>query len=478
MLVRKPLSSFCPVSIPDTFVLLDLETTGANPVGDRITEIAAIRVERGEIVERWETLVNPQRGIPPFIQSIIGITDEMVRDAPAFAELAPYVRTLLEGAVLVAHNARFDYGFIRNEFAALGEDFDTQVMCTVKFSRALFPQHHRHGLDALIERHGFECDARHRAMGDADVLWQLLQLAERTFSPETLERAWERAMRQPQRAPALPVGTLESLPDAPGVYTFYGEHDEALFVGRANSLRARVSEHFAAIGRKGKEGEMARAVRRVDRTQTPGELAAALLELKLVRELKPRRNHLSGGGAPCALRVELRRRNAPQIRHALINGTDPAEWINLYGAFHGRKEADVVLRNLADSHGLCLRRLGLEPDGSGACSARRAGRCAGACVRKESSEVHDERLISALAPLGVRPWPWDGPVVVTERSEDTGELACHVFDRWCHLGSANSEAALTALLADLPPRAFSFAVWRLFARWLAHPDSEGKIAAV
>src|SRR5690554_647738 len=478
MPVRKPLLSVDPVPRPDTFVLLDLETTGANPVSDRITEIAAIRVEGGEIVERWETLVNPQREIPAFIQNIIGITDEMVREAPVFAEIAPRVRTLLEGAVFVAHNARFDYGFIRNEFAALDEEFDAQVMCTVKLSRALFSHYHRHGLDALIERHGFECDARHRAMGDADVLWQFLQLAERTFPPETLERAWERAMKSPPRAPALPAGTLASLPDAPGVYTFYGEHDEALFVGRAASLRARVNEHFAAIGRKGKEGEMARAVRRVERIETAGELAAALLELKLVQELKPRRNRLSGGGTPCALRVELRRRNVPQIRHTSINGTDPAEWVHLYGAFHGRKEADVVLRRMADSHGLCLRRLGQEQEGSGACSARRAGRCGGACVRKESPELHDERLLNALAPLGVKPWPWDGPVVVTERSEHTGELACQVFDHWCHLGSASSEEALRALLADLPPRAFSFAVWRLFARWLAQPGNESKVAAV
>src|SRR5690606_26813264 len=145
-----------------------------------------------------------------------------------------------------------------------------------------------------------------------------------------LERAWERAMKQPQRAPALPAGTLESLPDAPGVYIFYDENDEALFVGRANSLRARAGEHFAAIGRKGKDGELARAVRRLDRVETPGELSAALLELELVRKLKPRRNRHMGGGSPCALRVELRRRSAPQIRHATINGTDPADWSHLY----------------------------------------------------------------------------------------------------------------------------------------------------
>lgn len=459
--------------LPETYVLLDLETTGANPVSDRITEIAAIRVERGEIVERWETLVNPQRPIPPFIQQIIGITDDMVRDAPPFAELAPRVSALLDGAVFVAHNARFDYGFIRNEFMRLDADFHAPVMCTVKLSRALFPEHHRHGLDALIERHGFQCGARHRAMGDADVLWQFLQLADRQFPLETIERAWEKAMKFPERPPRLPEGILEGLPDAPGVYTFYGDEDAPLFVGRSASLRARVMEHFAAFGRKGKEGDLVRAVRRLEWTETAGELAAALLELDLQRRLAPRHNRSHGpADAACGLRVSLRRRSPPQIQRVKLDGTDPADWQDLYGAFRGRKEADAVLREVAAAYGLCPRRLGLEAAGSGACSARRAGRCAGVCAGRESPEAHDERLLGALAPIGVRAWPWDGPVVVTERSAHTDAVAYQVFDRWCHLGSADSREALASLLADLPPRAFSFDVWRLFTRWLAQPGNE------
>lgn len=464
--------------VPDTFVLIDLETTGANPVTDRITEIAVIRVEHGEIVERWETLVNPQRGIPPFIQDIIGITDDMVREAPMFAELAPRVRALLDAAVFVAHNARFDYGFIRNEFQRIGEDFEAPVMCTVKFSRALYPEHHRHGLDALIERHGFACDARHRAMGDADVLWQFLRLAEARFIPETLEHAWRRAMKFPKRPPALPEGMLEGLPDAQGVYIYFGEGDETLFVGRATSLRARVMEQFAMIERKGKEGELVRAVRRLDWVETPGELAAMLLERELALAHRPRHNRLPAvADEACALSVELRRRSPPLIRAVPIDGTDPATWQWLYGAFRGRKEADAVLRELAANYALCPRRLGLEA-GAGECSARRAGRCAGVCVRRETPEEHDERLLGALAPIGPGPWPWNGPVVVAERSQHTGDEGFQVFDRWCHLGSADSREALATLLGDLPPPAFSLDVWRLFTRWRAQPGSEACIEQV
>jgi DNA polymerase-3 subunit epsilon len=465
-----------PVPVPDIYVLIDLETTGANPVTDRITEIAAIRVEHGEITGRWESLVNPQRRIPPFIQNIIGITDDMVRDAPGFAELAPKVREVLDGATFVAHNARFDYGFICNEFQRLGEQFEAPVMCTVKFSRALFPEHHRHGLDALIDRHGLECGARHRAMGDADAVWQFLQLAQQRFAPETLERAWARAMKFPKRPPALPEGMLEGLPDAPGVYVFLGEGDEPLFVGRAVSLRARLMEQFGAIERKGKEGDLLRAVRRLDWVETAGELSASLLELELVRARRPRHNRpLASSDGPCALHVELRRRSPPLIRRVPIDGSDPAGWIGLHGAFRGAREADAALRDVVAAYGLCRRRCGLESGATGPCSARRAGQCAGACVRRESPETHDERLLGALAPIGVKPWPWDGPIVVTEHSAHTGSHAFQVFDQWCHLGSADSLAALQALLADPRARAFSLDVWRLLTRWMAQPGNVDRI---
>lgn len=465
--------------IPDTFVLIDLETTGANPVSDRITEIAAIRVEGGEIVERWETLVNPGRPIPEFIQQLIGITDAMVADAPPFEALAPRMQALLDGAVFVAHNARFDYGFVLNEFGRLGIDFDAPVMCTVKLSRALQPQHHRHGLDALIERHGFVCDARHRAMGDADVLWQFLQLAGKTFSPEVLEAAWGKAMKFAARPPKLPAGILEGLPDGPGVYVFYGDEDEVLFVGRSVSLRARVMEHFAAFERKGKEGDLARAVRRLEWIETAGDLAASLRELELVQAHRPRHNRVPAAGeAACAFRVTLRRRSAPQLQRVKLDGTDPAEWDGLFGTFRGKKEADSVLRELIAAYGLCPRRLGFEPAGVGACSARRANQCAGVCADRETPEAHDERLLGALAPLGLKPWPWGGPIVATERSAHTGAVTHQVFDEWCHLGSADSDEALAALLADLPPRRFALDICRLLQRWLAQPDSEEKIATV
>ena len=147
--------------------IVDLETTGAHPAHDRVTEIAVIEVEGGEVRDEWSTLVNPETPIPAAIQALTGITNDMVAGAPTFGRLAGDLHERLQGRVFVAHNARFDYGFLKREFARAGLDFRAKTLCTVRLSRRLYPEHARHNLDSLIARHGLQCRARHRALGDA-----------------------------------------------------------------------------------------------------------------------------------------------------------------------------------------------------------------------------------------------------------------------------------------------------------------------
>jgi DNA polymerase-3 subunit epsilon len=156
-------------------VFLDLETTGASAGQDRITEVGLIEVDGGYFVREWSTLVNPGIPIPPLIQSLTGINDGMVATAPHFGDIAQELHEAIAGRTLIAHNARFDYGFLEHEFKRIDQDFSAPVLCTVRLSRKLFPQHARHNLDTLISRHDIDCDARHRALGDARVLWQLAQ---------------------------------------------------------------------------------------------------------------------------------------------------------------------------------------------------------------------------------------------------------------------------------------------------------------
>ena len=168
---------------------VDLETTGGTAVHHRIIEVGIVLLDGGEVVDSWSSLVNPGMRIPPSIEDFTGISNDMVAGAPAFEDLRAEVRRRLDGRLFIAHNARFDYGFVRNEFRRLGERFSAPVLCTVRLSRSLFREHARHNLDALIERYGLDCGQRHRALGDAAVLPPLLAAFENAAGSERLQEA-------------------------------------------------------------------------------------------------------------------------------------------------------------------------------------------------------------------------------------------------------------------------------------------------
>jgi DNA polymerase III epsilon subunit family exonuclease len=300
-----PLSPFVPQPpLPLPLVLLDLETTGAHPERDQIIEVALTRYDPGAPPLRWERLIQPSVPIPPLIERLIGITNEMVSAAPPFAAIADELLALLEGAVLAAHNVRFDYGFLRQAFTACGRTYTAPLFCTVKFAKALEPNERRHGLDALIERHGFTCPARHRARADVAVLEQYLAYAQRTWPAEQLLIAREAAMRHPARPAGLAEGVIEAIPETPGVYLFFGENDLPLYIGKSKALRSRVTAHFSAATRHPADAEIARQIRRLDWIETAGDLHAQLVEAELIQRLKPRYNkRLRANQAAVAIEV-------------------------------------------------------------------------------------------------------------------------------------------------------------------------------
>src|SRR5262252_6899974 len=192
---------------------VDLETTGTVAMRDRVTEIGIVRVIDGELADEWSTLVNPECSIPEEIRVLTGITNEMVRGAPTFPEVRREVFERLDGCVFVAHNARFDYGFLKHEFRRAEMSFTADVLCTVRLSRRLHPEAIGHGLDALIERHGLH-DAisaqtsartgRHSALGDARAIWRFVEKLYRDREAAEIEAAVKRLLRIPSLPPQLP----------------------------------------------------------------------------------------------------------------------------------------------------------------------------------------------------------------------------------------------------------------------------------
>jgi DNA polymerase III epsilon subunit family exonuclease len=193
-------------------VFVDLETTGGNVQLDRITEIGLVEISRSG-VDTWTSLVDPRQEIPPFIQDLTGISNEMVRGQPAFEALADGLAARLEGKLFVAHNARFDYGFLQRSFERAGIQFEADMLCTVQLSRSLFPSAPRHGLSALIERFSLEPLGRHRALADADLIWQFWQVIHAHHPVERIQTAIESLTRRPakdNKAPAQTTGPFPS----------------------------------------------------------------------------------------------------------------------------------------------------------------------------------------------------------------------------------------------------------------------------
>ncbi len=459
--------------------IVDLETTGANASWDRVTEIAVVEVDGGRVSSEWSTLVNPGTGIPPGIQALTGITNEMVADAPAFGDLAASLHERLEGRVFVAHNARFDYGFLRQEFERAGLKFQARTLCTVKLSRRLYPEHPRHNLDSLIARHKLACHARHRAMGDAQAVWQFLRVAADERGAEAVAEAATAVSRLPALPPHVSRDVVDAIPEAPGVYLFYGEGDAPLYVGKSIEMRSRVLSHFAADLRSAKEMQLAREVRRIEWRRSCGELGALLLESRLVKDLLPVFNRQLRRASDLCGFVPL-----PQgLRLARGEEIDADTVGELHGVFRTRRAAMEALRGIADEHGLCLQSLGIERakggvGGGGACFRHQIRRCAGLCAGKETAAAHQGRLVAALARLKRVAWPWRGPIGVVEHDRERDATEVHVIHQWCWLGTAKDDAEVAELLQGARKPRFDLDQYRILSRHLAGTKAHGRARVV
>jgi DNA polymerase-3 subunit epsilon len=404
---------------------VDLETTGGQAARDRVIEAGVVLLEDGRVVEEWSTLVNPGVRIPYAIQEFTGISEAMVADAPPFAEIAAALAARLDGRLFVAHNARFDYGFLRAEFRRLGRRFRAPVLCTVRLSRALTPGERGHNLDAVMARWGIECAARHRALGDARVLAELLQRARARFAHAELDGIVQRLMAAPRLPPQLDPAIADELPEGPGVYLIHGEDDALLYVGKAKNLATRVPAHFAEPGAR-RDQELTRRARRIDWIETAGDFGALLTEARLVRERRPLLNRRLRGAEECwTIRLGDDASGARASIVALGAGEDPGDG---YGTFRREEVARRALEGLVRAHELCAKQVGLE-QAAGSCVGYALGRCRGACAGREPAAIHALRVRMALAGLRRRAWPFDGAIAIRER-DWRGVEDCFVFDDW------------------------------------------------
>ena len=413
-----------------SLVFVDLETSGANFANDRIIEIGIVEVGPDGARE-WSTLINPEREITPFISGLTGIDNAMVADAPIFSSVAHDVLARLQGRLFVAHNARFDYSFLKREFLRAGLEFRASNLCTVKLSRKLCPEHHRHSLEALVGRYCIATEERHRALADARVLWQLWQLWHDRLPLETIRSAVDAIVGRFELPPQIDPGIVDDLPEAAGAYAFYGAEGELLLSRRSANLRQQVLAHFAPANIS---SHLVRSTQRIAWQESAGELGGRLHEIRFASPAPATASEL------CSWQL-LQSDVQGDFRPRLVYSADIdfATTPDLYGLYAHPREATLGLRRLAEAHRLCYQVLGLGTGKPGeACVAYRQKNCRGACIGKESLPLHGARLLSALAKHRIQTWPYEGAVALVERDEFGMREDFHLFDAWRYLGTAQN----------------------------------------
>ena len=422
-------------------VFVDIETTGGNASYDRITEVAILKIHNGQLVSEWSTLINPLTYIPEHIQQLTGIDNHMVRDLPAFQDIYKDIFERLSDSVFIAHNARFDYGFLKNEFRRCEKLFRAPMLCTVKLSRNLFPHYKRHNLDSIMQRHNISCSARHRAMGDARVLFEFMQTLYTALPVDQVDGVIDTLLKRPSLPTGLCEEDIEPLPDGPGVYLFYDRHRVPIYIGKSKNIRDRVLSHFSGDYRSAKEMKISQNVGSIKHIKTAGELGALLEEARLIKKLMPVYNRrLRKYESLSTVHWDYADENArPKIITA--DCMDPRDIENHFGLFKTSKKAIDTLRRLAREHQLCLKILGLERS-KGACFGYQLNHCKGVCTGKESLLQHQLRLLQALQPLKNKVWPYRGIIGIREISADSKRVDIHLFENWCYLGTVHDENEL------------------------------------
>ena len=452
-----------------SITFLDLETTGATPLRDRITEIALVRFDNGVETARWQTLVNPEQPIPAFIQQLTSINNEMVATAPLFKEVSDTLLSFLEGSVLAAHNVRFDHGFIKAEFKRIGITLRQKVICTVKLSRLLYPQHKSHGLSAIMLRHNLTTISRHRAMGDVEMMLGFIESAKLELGDSAILSAAAQLMNQPSLPPHLEANLLDDMPETPGVYLFYGENNLPLYIGKSVNIRARVLSHFSSDQSSSKEMRISQEIKHIEWITTAGELSALLLESRLVKERQPIHNHrLRNESQLFSWKLSENAQAKNLLELVLEPQIDPKQLGHLFGTFKTKRQALETLRMIAIAHELCPRFLGLEPAKAGACFASQIKQCKGVCCGRESPEIHYIRLSQALMAHRLKPWPYAGKIGIREQNHENDQIQMHIFEHWTYLGMVENDNDLTEITQAKHEYKFEMDTYKLLLRVLSN----------
>lgn len=373
------------------YAIVDIETTGGYAENHRITEIAIYHHNGVEVTDHFHALINPGRNIPYYITGLTGITTEMVMDAPPFEEIADDIMRLLEGRVFVAHNAHFDYSFLKKEFEQVGIAWQTKKLCTVRLSRKIIPGLRSYSLGSLAESLGIKILNRHRAGGDAEATVKVFNMLLQRDREGYISKSLKRNSGETILPPNLPKEEFDKLPSKAGVYYFLNARGQVIYVGKANNIKKRIAGHFTGDAHEWSRSRIRNEIHHITYELTGNELIALILESQEIRRFWPKYNHAQKYRVDEWGIYDYEDRNGYQRFSAnmITKGSRPLI------RFSTKGDAWSSLWERVREFNLCPKLSGLQLS-KGLCFQHQTGECKGACMGVEPVAKYNKRIALAI----------------------------------------------------------------------------------
>jgi len=420
------------------FAIIDIETCGGKFTygNGRIIEIAIVIHDGLVVTNTYSTLINPECYISNMYTNISGITNEMVADAPKFYEVAKHISEFTEGCVFVAHNVKFDYNFVRDEFNSLGFKYKRETLCTVQLSRKLIPGKLSYSLGKLCASLGIEIQNRHRALGDAEATAKLfdLLLQAKSLHPQYKNKGVAEIMAK--KIDGIKKYVLQKLPESCGVYYFLNNDKQIIYIGKSINMYSRAISHFNTDLPKSKK--MLHELMDVDFVETGSELLALLHESQDIKEHKPLFNRRSK--ADIFTHSIIYFKNNSGIINFKIS--EFSEEKNVLASFTKYSSAHQKMETWIDEHAMCMRYCGLTSDDS-ICFNHQIKKCNGICAGIENIEIYNKRAAKIL-----NEYIFSTPnFVLIDKGRKANEKSFVIIEnsRFCGYGHFDAESTYTGI---------------------------------
>jgi DNA polymerase III subunit epsilon len=373
------------------YAIVDIETTGGYAANHRITELAIYHHDGTRITDTFQTLLNPGREIPYFITGLTGITTKMVEKAPTFEEVYQEIFDWLKDRVFVAHNAHFDYSFLKKEFESVGVNWQSKKLCTVRLGRKIIPGLESYSLGRLAESLGINIPDRHRANGDAQATAKIFSILLQRDNSGVIEKALKRNSGETILPPNLPKEDFDKLPAKAGVYYFLDSHGQVIYVGKALNIKKRIAGHFTGEAREWNRSNIRNEIHHITYELTGSELIALILESQEIRRLWPKYNLAQKYKVEEWGIFDYEDRNG-YLRfcvNAIKKGTKPLI------TFTSKGDAWNFMWEKVKEFDLCPKLSGLQL-AKGLCFSHQSGTCKGACQGIESVKKYNKRAQKSI----------------------------------------------------------------------------------